>query len=55
MVESMENKLRQTLETIYFGKTKDIANELRSVTSASVIGQRKDLQKQIGSAIGKGH
>lgn len=52
MVESMENKLRQTLETIYFGKTKDIANELRSVTSASVIGQRKDLQKQIGSAIG---
>eukprot|EP01115_Flamella_aegyptia_P002394 TRINITY_DN136434_c0_g1_i1.p1 TRINITY_DN136434_c0_g1~~TRINITY_DN136434_c0_g1_i1.p1 ORF type:complete len:271 (-),score=115.30 TRINITY_DN136434_c0_g1_i1:10-822(-) len=55
MVEDMENKLRTTLETIYFGKTKDILNELRSVTSASVIGQRKELQKAIGTSIGKGH
>lgn len=53
MVEEMENKLRNTLEQIYFGKTKDIANELRSVTSASVVGQRKELQKQIGTSLGK--
>ena len=55
MVEDMENKLRTTLETIYFGKTKDILNDLRSVTSAAVLGQRKDLQKAIGTSIGKGH
>jgi len=53
MVEDMEIKLRTTLEQIYFGKTKDIANELRSATSASVMNQRKDLQRQIGSTIGK--
>jgi len=53
MVEDMEIKLRNTLEQIYFGKTKDIANELRSATSQSIVNQRKDLQRQIGSTIGK--
>jgi len=54
MVEDMEIKLRTTLEQIYFGKTKDIINDLRSVMSTSVLNQRKDLQRQIGGAIGKG-
>ncbi|CAF1146840.1 unnamed protein product [Rotaria sordida] len=31
MVEEMENKIRQTLNSIYFGKTKDILNSLRNV------------------------
>jgi len=53
MVEDMEIRLRTTLEQIYFGKTKDIANDLRSATSASVMNQRKDLQRQIGNTIGK--
>jgi len=53
MVEDMEIKLRTTLEQIYFGKTKDIVNELRSVMSTSILNQRKDLQRQIGGAIGK--
>jgi len=52
MVEDMEIKLRNTLEQIYFGKTKDIVNELRSVVGASILNQRKDLQRQIGSSIG---
>jgi len=52
MVEDMESNLRRTLEVIYFGKTKDIANELRSSTAANVLQQRADLQKQIGSSIG---
>jgi len=53
MVEEMENKLRTTLETIYFGKTKDIANELRSVTPANVLKSRADVQKQIGASLNK--
>jgi len=53
MVEEMEIKLRTTLEQIYFGKTKDIVNELRSVMSTAILNQRKDLQRQIGGAIGK--
>jgi len=52
MVEEMENKLRTTLEQIYFGKTKDIVNELRSIMSTAILNQRKDLQKQIGTSIG---
>ena len=31
LVEDMENKIRNTLNEIYFGKTKDIVNGLRSV------------------------
>jgi len=52
MVEEMENKLRTTLEQIYFGKTKDIVNELRSIMSTAILNQRKDLQRQIGTSIG---
>jgi len=55
MVEEMENKLRTTLEQIYFGKTKDIVNDLRSSTSAATMNMRKQLQQQIGTSLGKGH
>jgi capping protein beta len=48
LVEDMEIKLRTTLETIYFGKTKDIVNDLRQLTGTSVLKQRKEMQKQIG-------
>jgi len=53
MVEDMEIKLRTTLEQIYFGKTKDIVNELRNLMSTAVLNKQKDLQRQIGGAIGK--
>ena len=48
MVEDMELKLRNILEQIYFGKTKDIVSELRSVVSVNVMNQRKQMQQQIG-------
>jgi len=52
MVEEMEIKLRQILETIYFGKTKDIVNsELRSTLSSAVLDQRKALQGQLATAL----
>jgi len=53
MIEDMEIKLRNTLEQIYFGKTKDIVNELRNMMSTNVLNQRKQMQQQIGSSIGK--
>jgi len=52
MVEDMEIKMRTTLEQIYFGKTKDIVNELRSVMSTAILRQQKDLQRQIGGSLG---
>jgi len=47
MVEDMEIKLRLTLEQIYFGKTKDIVNELRSVVNSNLAKQRAQLGTQI--------
>lgn len=53
MIEEMENKLRTTIELIYFGKTKDIVNtELRSALGTSMLSKQKELQKQIGSTLG---
>jgi len=52
MIEDMELKLRTTLQTIYFGKTKDIVNELRQVVPVSVLKSRSALQQQIAGAIG---
>lgn len=53
MIEEMENKLRTTIELIYFGKTKDIVNtELRSALGTAMLSKQKELQKQIGSTLG---
>jgi len=53
MIEDMENRLRQTIETIYFGKTKDIANELRQQVSVGVMKHQRNVQKQIGQQMMK--
>ena len=47
MVEDMENNMRNTLDQIYFGKTKDVVNSLRSVNPLSSEGLKKDLQKEL--------
>lgn len=50
MVEDMENKIRNTLNEIYFGKTKDIVNGLRSTQALS--DQRHQLNlKDLTSAL----
>jgi capping protein beta len=43
----MENKMRTTLNEIYFGKTKDIINDLRSVGSLNAKGQQQQLAKEL--------
>ena len=40
----MENKIRSTLNEIYFGKTRDIVNGLRSVQPLAEAKKTKDLQ-----------
>jgi capping protein beta len=55
MVEDMENKIRNTLNEIYFGKTRDIVNGLRSVQPLSENRQQDLLKKELFTAIqGKG-
>eukprot|EP01100_Stratorugosa_tubuloviscum_P014679 TRINITY_DN79_c3_g1_i1.p1 TRINITY_DN79_c3_g1~~TRINITY_DN79_c3_g1_i1.p1 ORF type:complete len:269 (+),score=130.62 TRINITY_DN79_c3_g1_i1:136-942(+) len=53
MVEDMESRLRTSIDTIYFGKTKDIINELRQTTANSTLAQRRAFQAQIAGAITK--
>jgi len=51
LVEDMENKIRNTLNDIYFGKTKDIVNGLRSTVSAGEQKQRANLSKDLANAL----
>uniref|UniRef100_A0A336M726 F-actin-capping protein subunit beta n=1 Tax=Culicoides sonorensis TaxID=179676 RepID=A0A336M726_CULSO len=51
MVEDMENKIRNTLNEIYFGKTKDIVNGLRSVQSLSDKNREDELKKQLAQQL----
>lgn len=53
MVEDMENKIRNTLNEIYFGKTKDIVNSLRSVQPLSDQQAQADLRKDLAAALQK--
>ncbi len=51
MVEEMENRMRSTLNEIYFGKTKDIVNDLRSVNSLADEKSRHAMQGAIAAAL----
>merc|ERR1711868_228208 len=51
LVEDMENKIRNTLNEIYFGKTRDIVNGLRSVQPLSKNEEREAFKKDIFAAI----
>lgn len=53
MIEDLENKLRNHINLIYFGKTKDIVNTLRSVASLAVERERREFSDKIHSGIGK--
>lgn len=51
IIEEMENKMRNTLQDIYFGKTKDIVNDLRSITSLSERKKQEQLQFEVVSGL----
>jgi len=53
MVEDMENKIRNTLNEIYFGKTNSILNGLRSVNSLSDQKQQEALRSDLAQALQK--
>ena len=53
MVEDMENKIRNTLNEIYFGKTKDIVNGLRSVQPLPDQKQHAAFRNEIAMAISR--
>ncbi|XP_019736675.1 F-actin-capping protein subunit beta isoform X1 [Hippocampus comes] len=51
LVEEMENKIRSTLNDIYFGKTKDIVNGLRSIESLPDNQKYRQLQRELSQVL----
>lgn len=49
----MENKIRNTLNEIYFGKTKDIVNGLRSIQTLQDRKQAEALRNDLVMALQK--
>lgn len=47
----MENKIRNTLNDIYFGKTKDILNGLRSIQPLSDEHAQNTLRQDLAIAL----
>ncbi|KAF9208135.1 hypothetical protein BGZ49_009688 [Haplosporangium sp. Z 27] len=51
MVEEMEIKMRHLLKDVYFGKTKDTVNDLRSVESLAKMRKQQEMQREIASKL----
>jgi capping protein beta len=47
MVEDMEIKMRNLLQEVYFGKTRDVVNDLRSLDDLEKIRRQRELQKEL--------
>ncbi|KAJ3136528.1 hypothetical protein HK101_003997, partial [Irineochytrium annulatum] len=47
LIEDMENKMRNSLHEIYFGKTKDISNDLRSILSLADARKQATIQAEL--------
>jgi len=45
-IEDMEGKMRTSLHTIYFGKTKDIVNDLRVAKGVAIAAKAKATQEE---------
>jgi len=48
-IEDLENKIRATLDTIYFSKTKDIVNDLRVAQGVAAAAKAKENQGKMAS------
>eukprot|EP00118_Oscarella_pearsei_P024656 m.306520 g.306520 ORF g.306520 m.306520 type:complete len:275 (+) comp41326_c0_seq1:106-930(+) len=53
MIEDMETKIRSTLNEIYFSKTKDVVNDLRTVQGLDSKSQQLLLKNELASALSR--
>jgi len=47
LIEDMEIKMRNLLQGVYFGKTRDVVFELRSMESLEGERRKRELQKEL--------
>lgn len=53
MVEDMENKIRNSLNEVYFGKTNSILNGLRSINSLDDVKAQEAIKNELVQALQK--
>eukprot|EP00842_Homolaphlyctis_polyrhiza_P004108 jgi/Hompol1/4699/HPOL_000042-RA len=53
LVEEMESKMREAIIQIYFGKTKDVVNDLRSIKDSDTDKKMGDLRAQMAARMAK--
>lgn len=51
MIEEMENRIRSTMNDVYFGKTKHIVNSLRSIVPSADLTERSFLLNDLEQAL----
>jgi len=47
LVEDMELKMRNLLQEVYFGKTKDVVGDLRSLATLSEANRERDTHREM--------
>jgi capping protein beta len=47
MVEDMEIKMRNLLQEVYFGKTRDVVHDLRSLEDLEKARRQRELQREL--------
>jgi capping protein beta len=50
-VEDMESKMRHSIQDVYFGKTKDIIGELRSLTDLEEAKKQAAIQSELAAKL----
>lgn len=53
-IEDMENRMRDSLQSIYFGKTKSVVNGLYKASGVAQDTKRSDLAKALQARLGGG-
>lgn len=53
-IEEMEGKMRALLQEVYFGKTRDVVYEMRSVEDLERARKQRDLQRELVGFMGQG-
>ncbi|TPX35863.1 hypothetical protein SmJEL517_g01739 [Synchytrium microbalum] len=51
MVEDMERRMRDAISEIYFGKTRDIVNDVRSIGALADAKKQKEIQAEIAGKL----
>merc|ERR1712032_1695986 len=53
MVEEMEIKMRNSLQEVYFGKTKDVVNDVRSIRALGELQAQNKMNAELMATLKK--